>query len=48
MDPPHAHLIGDCLIHIFSFLSEEDLISASSVCKVSSVQHAEVAVRDSL
>ncbi|XP_054635290.1 F-box/WD repeat-containing protein 12 isoform X2 [Dunckerocampus dactyliophorus] len=26
-------LIGDCLIHIFTFLAEEDLISASSVCK---------------
>ncbi|XP_069579724.1 F-box/WD repeat-containing protein 12 isoform X1 [Brachyistius frenatus] len=33
MDPHHAHLIGDCLIHIFTFLPEEDLISASSVCK---------------
>lgn len=42
MDPPHPHLIGDCLIHIFSFLTEEDLISASSACKVRSVQHAEV------
>lgn len=33
MDPPHPQLIGDCLIHIFTFLSEEDLISASSVCQ---------------
>ncbi|XP_053173768.1 F-box/WD repeat-containing protein 12 [Scomber japonicus] len=34
MDPPHhPHLISDCLIHIFTFLSEEDLISVSSVCK---------------
>ncbi|XP_045913475.1 F-box/WD repeat-containing protein 12 [Micropterus dolomieu] len=33
MDLHHPHLIGDCLIHIFTFLAEEDLISASSVCK---------------
>ncbi|XP_040920664.1 F-box/WD repeat-containing protein 12 [Toxotes jaculatrix] len=33
MDPHHPHLIGDCLIHIFTFLTEEDLITASSVCK---------------
>ncbi|XP_047466042.1 F-box/WD repeat-containing protein 12 [Mugil cephalus] len=33
MDPHCPHLIADCLIHIFSFLPEEDLISASSVCK---------------
>ncbi|GAA6216413.1 F-box/WD repeat-containing protein 12 [Lates japonicus] len=33
MDPDHPHLIGDCLIHIFTFLTEEDLITASSVCK---------------
>ncbi len=42
-DPRHSHLIGDCLIHIFTFLTEEDLISASCVCKVRSVQLAEVA-----
>ncbi|KAM7411625.1 hypothetical protein PAMA_021555 [Pampus argenteus] len=29
----HPHLIGDCLVHIFTFLSEEDLIRISSVCK---------------
>ncbi|XP_059189888.1 F-box/WD repeat-containing protein 12 [Centropristis striata] len=33
MDFHQPHLIGDCLIHIFTFLTEEDLISASSVCK---------------
>ncbi|XP_067448769.1 F-box/WD repeat-containing protein 12 isoform X1 [Thunnus thynnus] len=33
MDLHHPYLIGDCLIHIFTFLTEEDLISASSVCK---------------
>nr|XP_020466243.1 F-box/WD repeat-containing protein 12 [Monopterus albus] len=33
MDPHHPHLITDCLIHIFTFLKEEDLISVSSVCK---------------
>ncbi|XP_044067958.1 F-box/WD repeat-containing protein 12 [Siniperca chuatsi] len=33
MDLHHPHLIGDCLIHIFTFLTEEDLISASSVSK---------------
>lgn len=42
MDHHHPHLIGDCLIHIFTFLNEEDLILASSVCKVGSVQLAEV------
>lgn len=41
MDYPH--LIGDCLIHVFTFLNEEDLVGASSVCQVSSVQLAEVA-----
>ena len=41
MDPLHPYLIGDCLIHIYTFLTEEDLIIASRVCKVS-VQHAEV------
>ncbi|XP_061120155.1 F-box/WD repeat-containing protein 12 [Syngnathus typhle] len=30
MDP--QHLLDDCLIHIFTFLTEEDLIRASSVC----------------
>lgn len=43
MDLRHPHLIGDCLIHIFTFLTEEDLIRASSVCQVRSVQLAEVA-----
>ncbi|KAK5603480.1 hypothetical protein CRENBAI_006486 [Crenichthys baileyi] len=33
MDPHHPYLIGDCLIHIFTFLTEDDLISASTVCK---------------
>ncbi|KAM9855596.1 F-box/WD repeat-containing protein 12 [Aulostomus maculatus] len=33
MSNSHHHLIGDCLIHTFTFLGEEDLISASSVCK---------------
>lgn len=47
MDPDHPHLISDCLIHIFTFLTEEDLITASSVCKVRSVQLAEVAERQS-
>ncbi|XP_061544696.1 F-box/WD repeat-containing protein 12 isoform X2 [Phycodurus eques] len=28
------HLIDDCLIHIFTFLTEEDLIRASGVCTV--------------
>ncbi|XP_055022294.1 F-box/WD repeat-containing protein 12 isoform X2 [Boleophthalmus pectinirostris] len=28
-----TYLIKDCLIHIFTFLSEKDLFSASSVCK---------------
>ncbi|XP_013880930.1 F-box/WD repeat-containing protein 12 [Austrofundulus limnaeus] len=31
MDP--YPLISDCLIHVFTFLTEEDLISASCVCK---------------
>ncbi|XP_077403944.1 F-box/WD repeat-containing protein 12 [Vanacampus margaritifer] len=30
MDP--QHLIGDCLIHIFTYLNEEDLIRTSVVC----------------
>lgn len=42
MDQHHPHLIGDCLIHIFTFLNEEDLMLVSSVCKVGSVQLAEV------
>lgn len=33
MDIDQPHLISDCLILIFTFLPEEDLISASSVCK---------------
>ncbi|CAN9515396.1 unnamed protein product [Ophioblennius macclurei] len=33
MDSSQQYLIGDCLIQIFTFLSEEDLVSASSVCK---------------
>ncbi|XP_035015777.1 F-box/WD repeat-containing protein 12 [Hippoglossus stenolepis] len=33
MDPHHPYLIGDCLIHIYTFLTEEDLIIASHVCK---------------
>ncbi|XP_041860113.1 F-box/WD repeat-containing protein 12 [Melanotaenia boesemani] len=33
MDPHLPHLISDCLIHVFTFLTEEDLISASTVCK---------------
>ncbi|XP_071332761.1 F-box/WD repeat-containing protein 12 [Trachinotus anak] len=34
MDPHHPqYLIGDCLIHIFTFLTEDDLIIASHVCK---------------
>ncbi|KAM9351486.1 F-box/WD repeat-containing protein 12 [Symphorus nematophorus] len=33
MDLHQPYLIGDCLIHIFAFLTEEDLIRASSVCK---------------
>lgn len=32
MDP--QQLTGDCLIHIFTFLAEDDLIRASGVCKV--------------
>ncbi|XP_030280203.1 F-box/WD repeat-containing protein 12 [Sparus aurata] len=33
MDPHQPHLISDCLIHVFTFLTDEDLISASSVCQ---------------
>ncbi|XP_071401059.1 F-box/WD repeat-containing protein 12 [Centroberyx affinis] len=33
MDSHHAYLTGDCLIQIFTFFNEEDLISVSSVCK---------------
>lgn len=33
MDPDEPVLIRDCLINIFTFLTEEDLIRASSVCK---------------
>ncbi|XP_067383515.1 F-box/WD repeat-containing protein 12 isoform X2 [Channa argus] len=33
MDPHHPSLINDCLIQIFTFLSEDDLISVSTVCK---------------
>ncbi|CAJ1084893.1 F-box/WD repeat-containing protein 12 [Xyrichtys novacula] len=33
MDPHHPYLIQDCLIHIFTFLTEEDLPNASCVCK---------------
>ncbi|XP_038128457.1 F-box/WD repeat-containing protein 12 [Cyprinodon tularosa] len=33
MDLQPPHLIGDCLIHIFTFLTEDDLINASVVCK---------------
>ncbi|KAK2851615.1 hypothetical protein Q5P01_007891 [Channa striata] len=33
MDRHDSILINDCLIQIFTFLTEEDLISASSVCK---------------
>ncbi|XP_023846420.1 F-box/WD repeat-containing protein 12 isoform X1 [Salvelinus sp. IW2-2015] len=29
----HPYLTNDCLIHIFSFFQEDDLIRASSVCK---------------
>lgn len=36
-DLHHPHLIGDCLIQIFTLLNEEDLIIASSVCRVSRV-----------
>lgn len=36
-DLPRPHLIGDCLIQIFTLLNEEDLIIASSVCRVSRV-----------
>lgn len=37
MDIHHADLIKDCLISIFTFLKEDDLIVASCVCKVSGV-----------
>lgn len=43
MDPCQPQLIDDCLIHIFTFLTEGDLINASSVCKVRSVKNAEIA-----
>ncbi|XP_037334194.2 F-box/WD repeat-containing protein 12 isoform X2 [Pungitius pungitius] len=33
MDLHQPQLIADCLIHTFSFLTEEDLIRASAVCK---------------
>ncbi|XP_073325460.1 F-box/WD repeat-containing protein 12 [Pagrus major] len=33
MDLHQPHLISDCLINVFTFLTEEDLISASSVCQ---------------
>lgn len=41
MESDHPHLIDDCLIHIFTFLNEDDLISASSVCKVRSPEVAQ-------
>lgn len=37
MDIHHPGLIGDCLISVFTFLKEDDLIVASCVCKVSGV-----------
>lgn len=37
MDIHHPGLINDCLISIFTFLKEDDLIVASCVCKVSGV-----------
>lgn len=37
MDTHHPDLINDCLISIFTFLKEDDLIVASCVCKVSGV-----------
>lgn len=43
MDLHPPPLIRDCLIHIFTFLTEEDVITASSVCQVRSVYLAEVA-----
>ncbi|KAM4609759.1 F-box/WD repeat-containing protein 12 isoform 2-T2 [Polymixia lowei] len=33
MDSGHSYLTSDCLIHIFTFFKEEDLITASTVCK---------------
>ncbi|KAF7668083.1 hypothetical protein LDENG_00033940 [Lucifuga dentata] len=33
MDDQHPYLIDDCLIHIFTFLNDQALISASCVCK---------------
>ncbi|TNN50024.1 F-box/WD repeat-containing protein 12 [Liparis tanakae] len=33
MDLHQPHLISDCLIHVFTFLAEEDLMRASAVCK---------------
>lgn len=35
VDSQCPHLICDCLVQIFTFLGEEDLIIASSVCQVS-------------
>lgn len=37
MDVQPPGLINDCLISIFTFLKEDDLIVASCVCKVSGV-----------
>lgn len=37
MDIHHPGLISDCLISIFTFLKEDDLIVASCVCKVNGV-----------
>lgn len=37
MDIHHPGLISDCLISVFTFLKEDDLIVASCVCKVSGV-----------
>lgn len=37
MDTHHPGLINDCLISIFTFLKEDDLVVASCVCKVSGV-----------
>ncbi|CAL8325166.1 unnamed protein product [Merluccius merluccius] len=33
MDVSHPRVIKDCLIHIFTFLDQTDLITASSVCQ---------------
>ncbi|KAM6924690.1 F-box/WD repeat-containing protein 12 [Xenentodon cancila] len=33
MDRHHPYMISDCMIHIFTFLNEKDLSSASVVCK---------------